>query len=302
MPTIALPRNRKDRIKLADWMEVNSLIENDGSTSVIDMESELKISNDYSEDLKADVCNELISRSKKLPSVYPFIFNGTILKLKNRNNFKYQWSYIFCLLLSYIGVEVGQKEVKAWQEKEVTDLFERVSTIAAKNFLTSNFIEADSLQFGAPRCSWISHKRPFKIALKILKDKINDGEIVGCPTKNVQKDAGLDVVAWRNFPDRRLGKLLLLGQCKSGKDFKTNRYDLLRFENFFSIRTPFIRSFFLPHELDNNEWSEFCNDCHIGIIFDRSRIAFYAQNWDGIEIKKRVNFIKKRLKSYENSL
>ena len=40
------------------------------------------------------------------------------------------------------------------------------------------------------------------------------------------KDDGLDVVAWREFPDRNASKLILFGQCAAGRRWKNKTHDL----------------------------------------------------------------------------
>jgi hypothetical protein len=298
---IELPKDRRS-VSLADWMEVNAFLdEADHSSSLEDIVSELSVSNEISEPLKTDISTELLTRVKKLGVSYPFKFNGQLLEIKTPDNYEGQWAYILCLLISYIGVHNGEKTLKAWGKDHITSLFEEVSGIAAKNFLPHTEIASDFLYFGAPRASWKKIDRPFRSALKILKSKISDGEIIKIANDYRQKDAGLDIIAWRHFPDQRPGKLLLLCQCAAGSDYKSKRYELLNFKNFFSIRSPFFQALFIPHELDEAEWAEYCFDTNVGLTFDRGRIGWYAKDWDGDGFKSKFPKIAKRLKYYKKA-
>lgn len=110
---IDLPKERQNKIKLADWLEINALLDEDYSASVEDLTSKLKL--EYAdqeskiENLRADVSSELISRARKIGDAYPFVFNGKLLKIKNIRTYRNQWTYLFCLLISYIGLEHVQK-------------------------------------------------------------------------------------------------------------------------------------------------------------------------------------------------
>ena len=302
---IDLPKERQNKIKLADWLEINALLDEDHSASVEDLTSKLKL--EYAdqeskiENLRTDVSSELISRARKIGDAYPFVFNGKLLKIKNIRTYRNQWAYLFCLLISYIGLEKGSSELKIWDTKEISSLFEKLCTLVAQNFLSNKKVDAKSLQFGAPRTLWKAEHQSFKKALEFLKLALNEGTIKGSPTTNRRKDAGLDVIAWRPFPDNRTNKLFLLGQCAAGNDFKSKRRELQDFSQYYSLEVGIIYSFFIPHEVDEADWSYFYYP-DIGILFDRSRVAFYAQEWDGKELKAKLPRIFKSLKKYRKAL
>jgi len=296
---IDLPSARLSKIELSDWMEISALLdETDNSSSIEEMISLLKISttDNRDDEIRADISSELISRTKKLQDAYPFSFNGIVLSVKNPNDFTNQWAYIFCLLISYFGVNKGQTGLALWKQNEMTSMFEHISTIAAKNFLSSNEVEAKELRFGFPRDTLDPKYKSFKSALSLLKSVIQEGTIRENPVCRNQKDAGLDIVVWRDFPDGKTNKILLLGQCAAGTDFKEKRNDIQKIEGFFSFLTDPIRGFFIPHELDDDDWGQLSYDSYIGIIFDRSRVASYSKNWDGKGFKLKFKSIKATLR------
>lgn len=302
-----LPKDRLNKIKLADWLEVNALLDVDHSSSTEDLTSLLKI--EYSdkdsqiESLRTDVSSELLSRMRKIGDAYPFIFNGKLLKIKNIRSFKKQFTYLFCLFISYIGLDKGSKELKIWDSKEITCLFEKISTLVAHNFLSCKEIDAQSLQFGAPRTEWQKEMQPFKKAIEVLKNLINEGNVKCNLTSSKRKDAGLDVIAWRQFPDGRSSKLFLLGQCAAGNNFKEKKReigDLRQYYSFWDMPGVML-SFFIPHEVDESDWQTFYFP-EVGILFDRSRVSFWAKEWDGVKFKNKIPSIIKKLKKYKKAL
>jgi hypothetical protein len=94
------------------------------------------------------------------------------------------------------------------------------------------------------------------------------------------KDSHLDVVAWRDSPDRLPGKLLLFGACASGSDWHEKVFELNpdSFCQKWMAEQPvsFVKAFFIPHRIHLKDWKHHSWDG--GIIFDRCRIAFWAMN------------------------
>jgi hypothetical protein len=92
-------------------------------------------------------------------------------------------------------------------------------------------------------------------------------------------DYGLDLVAWRDWPDGLSGKIILFGACASGQDWE-DKTDDLNLEDFFKLRmmdypeSPVMPAFFVPHRVPPSRWRE--TTVEAGIIFDRCRIASLA--------------------------
>jgi hypothetical protein len=105
------------------------------------------------------------------------------------------------------------------------------------------------------------------------------GRFTQLPTLG-QKDAKLDLVAWRDFPDRSSNKLLLLGQCASGTDWEGKLRELnprAFFANWAqdTPSSPLISSVFIPHRIERQKWNNIARIAE-AIIFDRCRIAYWA--------------------------
>jgi len=301
MPTIPLPIDEEDQSRLADWLEINALLENDGSASFDELESNLKTSkpSNIAEELSIAAYNEIRMRFTYLKESYPFELSGRLVKRKIINN----WTYIFCLLISYIGPDTGARALKIWKVNQVTHIFEKICTRAAESYFSDNKCRAEAIQFGAPRSSWPRRIRPFVNALKYMKEHLLEGDVRGT-SREMAKDGGLDVLAWRHFPDKMPGKIILLGQCSTSKYNYTDKLSEIEsfLNNDYRIEHQRLKCFFLPHSLfsDNSTWGQINRSA--GIPFDRCRISYYAADWDGAEIKDIFDKIKLKLVKYRKSL
>lgn len=268
---LKLPDDPTSPLKLADWLELTALLAFDGNASRGDLERNLRraslveLREDQAiENKTLDVFDELEQRWKAADTAYPFEIDYGTLQI--RSAWREFPAYIFCLCLSYFGA----------RNSEPRKLFELVSGIAAKAFLFG-----DAVNFGAPRSDLSSS---FAKAVSELCELIGEGggfnEI---PTLG-QKDAKLDLVAWRNFPDRYSNKLLMLGQCASGADWEGKLRELNP-RAFFANWTqetpssPLISSVFIPHRIERQKWRRVALNAD-GIIFDRCRIAYWAHKAD----------------------
>ena len=96
------------------------------------------------------------------------------------------------------------------------------------------------------------------------------------------RDGNLDVVAWKPFADRRPGKLILFGQCKTGTHYRDTLAQLQP-DAFCTkwVRDPLalapVRAFFITEALPWSLWRNAVADA--GLLFDRCRIIDFA---DGV--------------------
>jgi hypothetical protein len=168
-----------------------------------------------------------------------------------------------CLCLSYFG-NSRIRGVAAFPER----VFEALSARAA-----SRFLNGESVRFGAPRRR--EDLDPvFVRALPALSSQyLREGQ-VRTFREQLSGDAGLDIVAWRQHEDGRAGKLILFGNCATGKDWVTKPLELnvdVWTKSWLMIPSPVIRGFFIPFRvIPDDDW----NDLVIkgGVVFDRCRI------------------------------
>lgn len=216
---------------------------------------------DEAERTMLDVFSELESRVHGAGQGYPYRIEGNkILKVKERR--KEYLAYIFCLLLSFFGWRLTKgAKVNPWL------LFEDLSCLVAEQYL-----QGEVIKFGAGA----RQVRGFRSSITELAERIGEGEGFYVQRLSQIQDDGVDIVAWKNFADKRMSKLVLFGQCAAGKDWKSKLGELdprsfieQWFQRAFVSKT--LRSFFLPHRLSELEWEK--TSRRAGIIFERCRIA-----------------------------
>ncbi len=264
---ISLPSSPTDKYKLADWLELTAATARDRSSSAGDLErilrqaglAELQDDNTV-ESLLGEVLFELRHRATAAGSGYPYEVDGSALRCRSRRN---RFSiYVFCLCLSWFG----DSNVAGLYPRR---LFEHLSAFAAQRYLSG-----DSVRFGFPR---IGLPRGFDKAIEDLTTRrLIEGGGYKAGAAQAGKDQHLDVVAWRHFPDSGPNKLVLFGQCASGKNWKAkvNELDQDAFTEAFFInslsKNTTVKAFFMPHQINlSNTY-----DARVaGIMFDRCRIS-----------------------------
>jgi hypothetical protein len=102
------------------------------------------------------------------------------------------------------------------------------------------------------------------------------------PSYKDLKDAGLDVVVWKPWPDGRRAHLFAIGQCACGKnDINVNKGRELSWTRLSNWLRPIcyaapLRCFFAAHHIPNT-MQLYDLSKEAGIVFDRARIALIAE-------------------------
>ena len=248
------PNTNATRSQLADWIEVESLIRPGGVSSGLarqyrsrleepahgpqDEEEtgdswDLEILDRDSEDWDESLAAELDYRREVLGSRYPFRLHisGPQWRLEHSTCRKdpqigaARSLYRFCLLISAIrdSTVIGRTTEL---EKRIPKSFERVAAHAARGVLGG-----DVFPFGWPRDASPPN---FQDALEELCRRTNLGAVrpdIPSWSSGREKDAGIDLVAWRGFADERPGKVLMLAQVASGGNWQDKS---LKDSDFFS--------------------------------------------------------------------
>lgn len=297
MPSIPLPSPSTDELLLADWLELLALTSPDENASYVDLERVLHregvfFSGDESSIDEGDasiledeaierkiqqVSHEIESRAIAAGNAYPFMLEPRSIALRSsRQDFV---PYIFCLCLSVFGAQRATNAIRK--------MFEYLSCEAAKHFLNGEVI-----RFGSPRNTSEIPSR-FDEAVSEICARLGEGQGYSLTSPLHRKDDGLDVVAWRDFPDRVAGKLILLGNCASGNDWneKLGELNPLAFCSQWFAQAPasnavMIKSFFVPRRIPAEEWRGVT--LRAGIIFDRCRLAYCASMTPDFRDKQRL--------------
>ena len=273
---LPLPDSSTDHLQLADWLELVALLSDDLNGSSGDLESALGRASvldsegaDALERKVGDVFSELELRAIAAGPGYPYSVTGPVLQA--RSNWTDCSSYVFCLCLSYFGCKRPSASPHFPPR-----LFEALCAEAARHW-----VGGQALRFGSPRLP-TDLPGSFAKALDVLCQKLmrEGGGFRKRPdTPHWTKDYGLDVVAWRDWPDGLSGKLVLFGACASGQDWQDKTHDLI-LRNFYDLQmieapeSPVIRAFFVPHRVPPTRWRD--TTVEGGIVFDRCRIASLA--------------------------
>ncbi|MBI3986597.1 MAG: hypothetical protein HY343_06740 [Lentisphaerae bacterium] len=258
--SIPLPSDVADPIVLTDWLELLALTVDDGNASHGDLQRALnRLGVDGFDTICTDCMRELHRRVAATRENYPFTFSGTLLKSKG--DWRDFTPYVFCLLLSYCDEKM--KKIKGFQHEI---MFEQLSCLAARNY-----IGGDALRFGSPRKELPSG---FLEALTVVCGKVKEWTPVARKTLR-RKDGGLDLVAWKHFPDEQIGKLVLFGHCASGSDWD-DKINELQPNDFCSLwlggdRSPIVKTFFIPHRISPDLFAD--RAVSAKLFFDRCRIA-----------------------------
>jgi hypothetical protein len=160
------------------------------------------------------------------------------------------------------------------------------------------YFGGQAINFGAPRTQLPS---PFPDAINRLCVLIGEGDGYREHSDLQPQDDKLDVVIWKDSPDRLPGKLLVFGQCAAGKkwlmkltEMQADEFVRLWIRN--GMYSKAIRSFFVPHRVTSRVGSgrwEYAVT-YGGVFFDRCRIAFWAHGADGVDYSPYIGWVKKR--------
>lgn len=215
-----------------------------------------------------DVLLELQRRPNYTSHKYPFDFKKYSLKLQDENGLLRN-VYIFLLLCCRLNMMTS----KVQNGIDGTLLFERLCAHVARNFFGS---DSESFVFGT------AEPGSFEGKVKDMILKIGEGQAFKNPNKNPpsKNDDSIDIVVWKDFKDKRIGKLIAFGQCKTGTSTWRDDKHRLKPRDFCAkwfyqepVHPP-IPLLFICDTM--NEDFNFFSDQQGYIIFNRFRILEYV--------------------------
>lgn len=293
IPTIAAS---DDTRKVADWAELVALhsgrpvsindiireIRRGGTTDALageeDKDDDVDEGSDDSERIAESAFDVIERRDRACRGSYPFhlsVDGGSIEPVEDSELALYS----FLLLLSVFGLKSGP--TGSFPERT----FEDLCAAAAASYLGGPNGTAEGLAFGFPRRY---EARGFGPALLNLYKRLGVGDLK--PGKELEelskseKDSGIDVIAWRHFPDREPGQLIAFGQCAVGwTDWKEKASALnpgAFCRKWLRVGPPSdpVPMYFIPFDPPRGEkWRHLAADVG-GVVFDRQRIAYLLQD------------------------
>ena len=273
------PSPRAPEHELADFAEL--ICWQQGNTSMTALSQSLGRldENDYSdgvpeeEDTSNDVegaFSEIEKRAEACRGGYPFKIDDIGNSLHTARNIDSSKHIIYRYLLLATRMNMNDNRVHA--DTDGTLLFEKLASETSREYLGDR---AESIVFGTADGASDFMGKVDDLCRKLReggKSRNSDGS-------RRQKDAKLDVVAWKPFTDQREGKLIAFGQCKTGTNWKGQVTQLQPdafCSNWFESQpalTP-IRMFFISEALSSVGWRN--NAVNAGLLFDRCRIVDFS--------------------------
>ncbi len=291
-----------DLSDIADFAELQCLITSSGVLSKQDLERALNKADDPDsvEGIEDESSGSVSHRTEEAfaelgrreddcgPGGYPFQLQDDVLSLHEEC-----WSqplhaqYLFLLVATRNNMKNGRLAEVAGNQVDGAGLFEHLSSQVARTYLGSSDgdVRSGARVIGTSRRASQSNTTAYEAVITELCDALGEGGgYKGRPDTGKPQDDGLDIVAWRSFTDRRAGKLILFGQCKTGNTWDESHIERLNPRSLLSMRTADARvsveplpSFFCAKCIQSL-WAKFIS--HGRLIFDRCRIVDYA---DGVE-------------------
>ncbi len=290
-----VPEATAPREHHADFLELSALRSKKNSISIQEFIRDLKMANateaiadseGYDEEEEPDDLTEALAeaafsevddrkRACGLSSGwYPFEIGNNTVTLRDNAEASL---YTFLALLSWFGKDAGPTGTNGER------LFEEVCAKATEAYLGGPHKHVRSFVFGFPRRVL---PKGFKAALDALCNEMGEGSghRPGRPKLPHEKDAKLDVVVWRDFEDKRQGKLIAFGQCATGRDWVGKVIELpspIDWCTTWMADRPTVwpvRTFFVPHRVDEVNWLD--TGIKGGLLYDRCRIASLSSGMD----------------------
>lgn len=269
----------------ADWLEWQSLIAPNQYVAWSDHQRDLRIggldeseretSNDL-EVLVNDITSEIEGRVQACggsEGTYPFrLTDQGMIHLSESDTS----TYTFQLLLSLFGRKAGSSLIHGER------LFEDLCAQALVRYLGGTQGGLQAFVFGFPRRVLPTG---FRQAVDDLCRMLREGiGAKGVPELGDQKDANLDLVVWRGFPEGNPGQLIVFGQCATGMDWfqKIHELQTQKWCQLWLKELPLVSplaAFFLPRRIEPLQWRR--ASVYGGILFDRCRISWLLPEISG---------------------
>jgi DNA (cytosine-5)-methyltransferase 1 len=285
----------------ADWVEASALFSSERILRIDIVDSLIDNNSyrdrDFANAWVVDIFRELSRRFKLLGDNGLLICDGDSVRRKG------EWpdrpAYAFCLTLAMLPHY--REEVEGACGKSYVDqglLFEQLSEWSLR-----------SLQWDVSAVGW-SHKASSSVENKVsdLAGAIGEPSLAGGVARWTEpnaKDAGVDLVAWRSFPDGWGGRPICLVQCASGADWvdKLHSPYLGTWEKLIDFSTKPRRGLTMPFAVDSEVFRRRANADNVMLLMDRHRLLSPSQKSPSLPLspglgKKLIAWTKKRVAAF----
>lgn len=284
------PSSESDVHEIADYIEMTCWQQDEVSNTRIIGSLEKIGENDHSggvdeeskvEEVVGAAFNEIERRQQACRGGYPFGLEceGHTLYMENTSN--ESTIYLYLLLATRLDMKLQRSHAKL----DGTLLFEELSAGVAGEYFGGR---SETYIFGS------SNTKPFDKKIEELCCLINEGgSFRAQDTPTSKRDGGVDVVTWKHFADRSSGKLIGVGQCKTGTWY-VDEMSQVQGDAFFRkwttdapLGTP-LPMYFVAEAVGRAEWRNVVLDT--GLLFDRCRIVDYRGREDETLVENIVSW------------
>jgi hypothetical protein len=252
-----------------DWLEATVLFQRAAHVATPDIvdslvDDEIVATQTEAWRVKTDGWSELRRRERCLGDAFPFEISD--MRLTRKMPWRECLPYSFCLVLSLASWYPEWANSFGHNYNEQGELFEVLTERSLRRVLSDWTIE---------RTGW-SRTAPNR--LQAVVGRVS--ELLNEPIGNVErwtrpraKDAGLDILCFRGFPDERGAIPLYLVQCASGRDWE-NKLDTPKIQiwrrvvQFTALPT---RAFATPYSFIDRHFPIYANIVD-GLFLDRYRL------------------------------
>ena len=260
---------------LCDWIEGSVLFDNEtvSMTDVVDILTEESVYNDS--DLASNIVGEAWSELKrriggiKQGNSISFIRR----RIKSLGSWKESPAHSFCMILSMPQCyRDWSTSLSSGDYNEQGRLFE----LLTKASIEHQFSGWEIHRTGWSSSSTVQLSKAVDEIATLLGEKRGDIE----PWENPRgKDAGLDLLCYRPFPDNRVGVPVYLMQCASGTNWvsKLHEPDLNVWTKIILFAATPRKAFAIPFALPDKEFKKRCNRVD-GMLLDRYRLLAAANH------------------------
>ena len=252
-----------DAHTLAEVVELILCIEREPFLSASELRSKFPSGNQPTDSQMMFAFSEIADRSRQMRNLYPFKRDGRGVTFDSSAAWQL---YSFLLLLSFKGTPI--RTDREWPRSDL--IFDDISSRSLRAKLGSN---AQSLIFGSPPRGGRPSKFPDAVEWAAKAIGVELRTAVGkIPT--VQKDGGVDVIAWAPFRDRRLGFPIVLMQNTIQVNYvkKPRDVDPHRWRDWIDFGSTPQVGFAIPFHVPANHiwWNEISSE--VPYFFDRGRL------------------------------
>jgi hypothetical protein len=281
-----------------DWLEASALFHAGelSGAEVVDVlrEQEIYASQDFAWDLVTDAFLTIGERNRVLGEGYPFEVVGAN-RLRRRAKWEEFPAYSFCLVLSL------PQSYPEWARKFGADFTEQGSLFEQ---LTGEAVTNSLAGWSVHSTGW-APSAPSQLSKIVAQVSAMLGEATGDIkkwTKDMAKEAGLDLLCYLPFPDNRVGVPTYLFQCASGGDWKdkqkTPDLELWTKAITFAVRPK--KALAIPFALSESDYTYHCNIV-AGLFLDRHRLLAPGRehkDWISPKLaKKMTKWTRSRIKT-----